>query len=204
MNSKFQEFSGYILAGGKSSRMGRDKAFLDIAGRTFLDNAVRILKPVCEDRIKIVLSRSQTDLVPQLPGNVSHISDIHRGRGPMGGIHAALTDCVSEYAFVLAVDQPFIIKKTIIDLAEFAVHSDSDVVVPRIEGSRLQPLCAVYRIETSLPVLKRLLTVPGESLSVLRFIESLAKISYYETKGRVSEFDNINEPKDYERVKKSF
>ncbi len=82
------DFTGYILAGGKSSRMGRDKAFLKIGEKTFLENAVEILKPNC-DQVKIVLNKSQNHFIEKLPDGISHIFDIHENRGALGGIHAA-------------------------------------------------------------------------------------------------------------------
>ena len=102
-----EDFTGYILAGGKSSRMGRDKAFLKIGDKTFLENAVEILKPNCE-QVKIVLNKSQNHFIEKLPDDISHIFDIYENRGAVGGIHAALQDCQTEFAVILAVDLPFV------------------------------------------------------------------------------------------------
>ena len=74
-------FTGFVLAGGKSSRMGKDKAFLQIENETFLERAITTLSTVCENRVKIVLSQNQTNLIEKLPPNVSHIFDIFENRG---------------------------------------------------------------------------------------------------------------------------
>ena len=112
-----KRFTGYILAGGKSSRMGRDKAFLKIGEKTFLENAVEILTPVCK-QVKIVLNKSQTHFIEKLPEGISHIFDIHENRGAVGGIHAAFQDCKTEFAVILAVDLPFVTSEAIEKLCE--------------------------------------------------------------------------------------
>ncbi|MCY7345506.1 MAG: NTP transferase domain-containing protein, partial [Pyrinomonadaceae bacterium] len=95
-------FSGYVLAGGKSSRMQTDKAFLEIGGETFLSRAVKTLSETCENRVKVVLNNHQNNFIERLPANISPIFDAYENRGALGGIHAALTDCPTKYALVLA------------------------------------------------------------------------------------------------------
>ncbi|MDQ3712120.1 MAG: molybdenum cofactor guanylyltransferase, partial [Acidobacteriota bacterium] len=101
-----ERFDGYVLAGGKSSRMKTDKAFLEVNGETFLTRAIKTLSTICENRVKIVLNKTQINFIERLPANVPHIFDIYENRGALGGIHAALSDCQSEWAIVLAVDLP--------------------------------------------------------------------------------------------------
>ena len=200
MKSQYQDFSGYILAGGKSSRMGQDKAFLKIDGKTFLHNSVGILNPICEDRIKIVLNPEQTDFIDRLPKNVAHIFDTYYDRGPVGGIHAALKDCKTEFALIIAVDQPLLGKTVIANLSRTALDSGADVVIPKMENGRLQQLCTIFRVESAFPTLEKLLSNETSSVSVLKFIESLERIKLFELDEHHGGFDNINKPEDYRQI----
>src|SRR5438045_1162415 len=99
-------FTGYILAGGKSSRMGKDKAFLKTSDKTFLERAINALSSICENHVKIILNQNQTDLIEKLPPNIPYIFDIFENRGALGGIHTALKNCKTKFAIILAVDLP--------------------------------------------------------------------------------------------------
>lgn len=132
------DITGFILAGGKSTRMGADKAFVQFEGRTLLEHALDLVRSVAAD-VRIVGARDK--FAPFAPT----VEDIFRDRGPLGGIHAALRASQTELNFMLAVDMPFVsasFLRYLIREAEAA--SDATVVVPR-SGGRWQPLCAAYR-----------------------------------------------------------
>src|SRR5271168_1377463 len=101
--------TAYILAGGRSSRMGRDKAMLSLAGKTLLDRAVRTARSVARE---VVLLGDRQDL----QGADRAIADLHPGCGPVGGMETALRDLASrpndpqkaERACFLPVDMPFL------------------------------------------------------------------------------------------------
>ena len=195
-------FSGYILAGGKSSRMGRDKAFLEINGKSFLENAADALRPYCSS-VKIVLNKSQTHFIEKIPVVRSHIFDNIENRGAPGGIHAALEDCRTEFAIILAVDLPLLSKSVIKNLTEKALsHDEFAVVVPRQSDGKRQPLCAVYRVNKCLPELVRLLDEQA-SPSVRDFLGRIPAI-YIEAGelGGENFLFNVNQPSDYELIKK--
>src|SRR6185369_5963450 len=115
------QFEGFILTGGKSSRMGEDKYVLQINGETFLDRAVKTLSPVCQT-VKIVLNQTQTIETP-LP----IVRDIYRERGALGGIHAALKNCETKLAIILAVDLPFVTTAALENLANIALASNKHI-----------------------------------------------------------------------------
>jgi molybdenum cofactor guanylyltransferase len=191
-------FSGYVLAGGKSSRMGADKAFLKIGEKTFLENATRALKPNC-GRVKIVLNKSQTHIIEKLPENAVHIFDIYENRGALGGVHAALKDCKTEFAIILAVDLPFVDEGAIKKLCEIVMGSkDFSAIVPRQNDRRLQPLCAVYQVKNCLPKLEEILS-KNESSSVHDFLEMVETMIVDQTRLSDNEnlFLNVNNSKDY-------
>jgi molybdopterin-guanine dinucleotide biosynthesis protein A len=127
--------AGFVLAGGKSSRMGADKAFLELGGKTLLNIALGLAAGVCE-RVAIVGDRARF--------GSEAIEDIFPDSGPLGGIHAALTTTKSDLNLVVAVDTPFLEPKFLRWMLHRAATTHSIVTVPRL-ASGFQPLCAVYR-----------------------------------------------------------
>jgi molybdenum cofactor guanylyltransferase len=97
--------AAYVLAGGRSSRMGRDKAMLALGGKTLLARAVETLRGVASE--VTVLGERQ-----QLEGADRALPDLHSGCGPLGGMEAALRDLASrrtaDWACFLPVDMPFL------------------------------------------------------------------------------------------------
>ncbi len=198
------DFSGFVLAGGKSSRMQTDKAFLEIGGETFLNRAVKTLQTVCENRVIIVLNQTQKKCVEQFPEGVSHVFDIRQQRGALGGIHAALTNCTTKYAVILAVDLPFVTNEAIEKLANIALSSNKYIAfVPRQTDDRRQPLCAVYHARYCLPALENLMEV-NESASVKDFLELIAPRFVDQNKLAGDDdrdiFFNVNHPADFRQI----
>ncbi len=196
------DFSGYILSGGKSSRMGTDKAFLKIGEKTFIENAFDILKPNFE-QVKIVLNKSQTHFIGKLPAKISYIFDIYENRGALGGIHAAFSDCETEFAVILAVDLPFVTSEAIRILCKIiADDKDISAVIPRQNDERLQPLCSVYRAKDCLPKLEEILS-KNQSASVRDFLSTL-EIKIIDSKEislNENLLENINSPVDFLSIK---
>jgi molybdopterin-guanine dinucleotide biosynthesis protein A len=132
------DVSAFVLAGGKSTRMGADKAFVEYGGHTLLARALDVVQSVRLD-VRIVGSRQKFASFAPV------VEDIFRDCGPLGGIHAALLASQCELNVMLAVDMPFVsgtFLRYLISEARGAPQADA--VVPRSEG-RSQPLCAVYR-----------------------------------------------------------
>jgi molybdenum cofactor guanylyltransferase len=185
---------GFLLAGGKSSRMGADKAFLDFGGQTLLDRALAVMGAVC-DRVAIVGDPTQFAKYELV------VPDIFSGCGPLAGIHAALVHSAAELNLMLAVDMPFVSK----ELLEFLFAADADddnqavITVPRT-GKGFQPLCAVYRrdfstiAEQALRAGKYKIDAAFSSVRV-RVIEEaeLAAAGFTE-----QSFFNVNTPQDWE------
>jgi molybdopterin-guanine dinucleotide biosynthesis protein A len=128
---------GFLLAGGKSSRMGANKAFLNFAGQTLLDRALSVLGVACGN-VTIVGD-------PEIFAHYAPvISDVFTGCGPLGGIHSALVHSSAELNFILAVDMPFVPQDLLRFLLRASESTDAIVTVPRTTRG-FQPLCAVYR-----------------------------------------------------------
>ena len=139
MHSPTLSRAAYVLAGGKSSRMGDNKAFIDFHGQTLLDRALAVLRAAC----------GKTTIVgdPAIFGEHGPVvPDLFPGCGPLGGIHAALAHSSFDLNILLAVDMPFVSAELLRFLLREAENDASSalVTVPRT-GRGLQPLCAVYR-----------------------------------------------------------
>lgn len=145
MMAAMQQVAAFVLAGGKSSRMGRDKAALILDGTTLLQRAGEIAAAVSE-RVCVVGSAEWiAAAAAQLGCDV--ISDMFAGQGPLAGIHAALESASArELNFVLAVDVPFVTPALVRFIVERAASSAALVTLPETAG-RLHPLCGVYRRE---------------------------------------------------------
>jgi molybdopterin-guanine dinucleotide biosynthesis protein A len=128
---------GFVLAGGKSSRMGVDKAFLEFEGQTLLERALAIVGTACESVVIVGDPAKFREY-----GNV--LADVFPGCGPLAGIHAALVNSTADLNLVLAVDMPFVSSELLAFLLAQAEKTDAVITVPRI-GKGFQPLCAIYR-----------------------------------------------------------
>jgi molybdopterin-guanine dinucleotide biosynthesis protein A len=95
------EVGGYVLAGGKSSRMGGDKALLELAGKPLVQHAVTKLRRVCAE-VHVLGGRVELEEFAPL------VRDLHAGCGPLGGIEAALEHSRFEWNLFLPVDVPFL------------------------------------------------------------------------------------------------
>ncbi len=131
------DVSAFILAGGKSTRMGVDKAFATLNGRTLVARALELARSVTAD-VRIVGNAAKFGAFAPV------VEDVFRDCGPLGGIHAALRASQEELNLVLAVDVPFVSLALLQYLIKRARGSLAMVTVARAGGG-WQPLCAVYR-----------------------------------------------------------
>lgn len=135
-----RDMTAFVLAGGKSTRMGSDKAFLELNGKTLLQRALQTARAITPEAM-IVGERARFSRFAPV------VEDIFRNRGPLGAIHAALNVTATDLNLVLAVDLAFIKSKFLEFLfkrSQLAENAASLVVVPR-NGHGFQPLCAFYR-----------------------------------------------------------
>jgi len=130
--------AAFVLAGGQSTRMGADKAFVQLEGCTLLARALALAKSVTSD-VRIVGSPEKFAAFGEV------VEDEFPQHGPLAGIHAALRESSSELNLMLAVDMPFV-EVPFLDylFQEAARHEGAVVTIPRAAGA-WQTLCAVYR-----------------------------------------------------------
>ena len=186
---------GFILAGGASSRMGRDKSRLLLDGRTLTEIIAASLCQVVSS--VTVIGRSADDL------GLKSSPDLVTGWGALGGVHAALASCQSDWALVVACDIPFASTQLFERLIEFT--EGFEAVAPIQADGYPQPLCSLYRVE---PCLKRAETLiaNGERrpITLLQAVKT-RWVTFDELRdlpdaGRF--FDNINTPDDYDQALK--
>jgi molybdopterin-guanine dinucleotide biosynthesis protein A len=128
--------SGIILAGGRSSRMGRDKTLLLFQNETLIARTVSELRKVADE----IIIASNATAKYGIDG-VREVPDIFPGMGPLGGMYAGLAAARYDVAFVVAGDMPFFTA----ELAAYLLgrRAGHDAVVPRVKGN-WEPLAAVY------------------------------------------------------------
>lgn len=128
--------SAFVLAGGASSRMGRDKALLEIGGKLLIEHAVNLLRKLGGEP-RIVAAR------PDLAKYAPVIEDRRSGCGPLSGIAAGLLASESELATFIPVDVPLLPLALLALLRERSQVSGALATIPCLLG-QAQPLCAVY------------------------------------------------------------
>lgn len=127
---------GFVLAGGRSTRMGTDKALLGISGRRLLEIALDKLRMLSHEP-RVAGSR------PDLSAYAPVIDDIHPGCGPLSGIEAALAASAHPFNLFLPVDLPLLPVKFLDWMLRRASITGAWVTYPRANG-RAHPLCAIY------------------------------------------------------------
>jgi len=189
------ESTAFILAGGKSSRMGEDKVFLRLGEKTLLDIACGLAGSVCSN-VRIVGDRARF--------GADAIEDVYPGCGPLGGIHAALSQTETDLNLMLAVDTPFLEAAFLRWMLGEAEKTAAVVTVPQLTAG-YQPLCAVYRREFA--------RVAEESLKAGKYkIDALysriktrvineAELNHLAFDQRM--FDNLNTRADFERASRT-
>jgi molybdenum cofactor guanylyltransferase len=190
------DLTAFVLAGGKSTRMGTDKALLRWREGTLLDHILDVAHELTPN-VRIVADRKKFARYGAVV-----IEDVYPGCGPLGGIHAALSATASEWNLMLAVDLPLVSHRLLSYLVARAQESDATVTVPNVGGG-LQPLCAVYR-RAFAEIAKRSLEA-GENKIDRLFAGLQTQTIEEEELSRAGfsrkAFRNVNTPEDLEDVR---
>ncbi len=139
--------NGYILAGGKSSRMGADKGLLTFHGKPIVQKIIDQLKPAVKN--VIIVSNN----IEYKKFGFEVIADLIKDIGPAGGIHTALSHTDAEQIFVVSCDMPYITTDAIQYMIEQA--SQSQITLP-LNHERMEPLFGVYS-KKCLPIWQQLI-----------------------------------------------
>jgi molybdenum cofactor guanylyltransferase len=192
------QLSGFVLAGGKSTRMGQDKAAVTLNGFTLLEHALAALRQVCRD-IAILGKRD-------LYGSLGPVyEDIFPGCGPLGGIHAALSNSQTPFNLIIAVDTPFLAPEFLSYLADRAIDSGAIVTTPEIDDYT-QPLCTVYSLDFC-PIAEQALRSGNYKIVPLFPPDRTLVIKEAELRQFAfapDMFENLNTPEDLARARRRF
>jgi len=179
--------AGFVLAGGHSRRMGRDKALLPYDGSTLLEHALEMLRTVCDE---VAIAGSRDDLSRFAPV----IADVFRECGPLAGMHAALAQSQTEWNLFLAVDLPRIEPAHLRALLAQPRDPATRAVVAVADG-RLQPLCGLYHRDLAGPIAEALTTEKRAVIPVLESIcgaDGMQRVHFEDGDA----FLNLNTPED--------
>ena len=133
---KIKDVSGVVLAGGRSTRYGKNKALVKLHGIPLIERVLDVMRPIFR-RVIIITNTPDEYSYLELP----MYQDIIKGLGPLGGIITGLR-VIPDSGFFVACDMPFLNQGLIRHIVE--IKADFDVVVPRISGN-LEALHALYR-----------------------------------------------------------
>jgi len=194
--SLIQDATGVILAGGKSTRFGRNKAFETIGGSSLIARVVETMTSLFSETIIITNSPSQYRHL-----GLTMYQDLIKGLGPIGGIYTALKLINKDAAFFVACDMPFLNKSLISHMVE--IRESYDVIVPRM-GWKIEALHALYTKRCIGQIEKN---IRQGIYQVMKVFEHL-RVRYVDEK-EIRRFDpdlrsflNINRPQDLRRLEK--
>jgi molybdopterin-guanine dinucleotide biosynthesis protein A len=190
--------SAIVLVGGEARRAGgREKYFFTYRGKTFIDRLLDTLKEVVDEIVVVARDPEQCERFCHLD-EIRCISDIRRGIGPIGGLHAGALTVHGEYVFVSACDMPCV-HADVVSLL-FDAIDDYDAVIPSWNPDMFEPLHAVYRRSALLGYLQE-----HQSLSLRSMVRSLN--TRYISVDRIRQIDpelltfvNINKLEDLDAI----
>jgi molybdenum cofactor guanylyltransferase len=194
--------AAYVLAGGGSTRFGRDKALAEFAGEPMLARMMELMRSVTQS-VKVVAVAGKYDHI-----GAEILEDRWPGEGPLGGIVTALRnteqqDAACEWNLIVSCDMPFLTADWMHFLAERGAKSSAQVVVPHSEHGP-EPLCACWRtdaVETLQSAFERGVRKVTQGISLLS-AEVLDERDWkrFDSAGRL--FWNMNTAADYEEARR--
>jgi len=177
-----------ILAGGKSSRMGENKALMKIGGKRVIDRLIEEFIPVSEKVIVIA-----NEELPLIDDSVIILEDseAYKGQGPLAGILTGLTAVKGGTCFVVACDMPFASSELAMLLEHTLIEKSLDAVIPIADG-QIHPLFAVYDAR----VLDDVISTLKEGKRAVRSLLDRINVEYIEI-GKSLDYWNMNTKEEY-------
>ena len=183
--------SGFILAGGKSRRMGTNKALLTFQGKPLLEHMIGLIEPLCN---KVAISGQNSEYVSF---ETEMVPDLYSDCGPIAGIFSALTYAVSDWSLIVSVDVPFVNEDLFLSL--ISNIGEYDCIIPK-HTYGVEPLIGLYHRQI-LPVIEEMINSGDYRLTNLlsklntRYIDCNELIKKYPRL-----FMNINRMEDYQSI----
>jgi molybdopterin-guanine dinucleotide biosynthesis protein A len=185
------EITGIILAGGKSSRMGKDKGTCSFKNKPLVEYAIEALKPFCGE---LLLSANNIEsynkyTIEVVPDEISSI-------GPLGGMFTCLKKSKTRHNIILSCDTPFITMDLIKYIIE-NIDSKNKIIAPLHRQNFIEPLCAYYSKDL-IPVFEEF--IENKNYKLLKILNSVelktlridSSLGFYSPKL----FNNLNTPED--------
>ena len=194
INPSLKGVTGVVLAGGKSTRYGTNKAFAEIQGIRLVERTIRVMGSVFQ-RLLIVTNTPDEFAYLDLP----MVEDLIKGFGPLGGIYTGLEAIDDEAGFFVACDMPFLRENFLRHMV--SLRGDYDAVVPRVRWM-VEPLHALYA-KQCLPAIRE--SIHSREYQILKFFQKI-KVRYVEEEEirrvdpDLKSFFNINRPEDLESI----
>ena len=180
--------AGFVLAGGASRRMGRDKALLQEAGLPLLERVASVVSQATGNCTVVAPTGRYEGL------GVPVLADLWPGEGPLGGILTALESGAAEWNLIVAVDMPFLDAEFLTGLLDEARKGGESVVPVHADGG-VEPLCGVYHAG-GLPRLRAFFQAGGR-----RVKDALHEIALRTVPAPERILANINTPEQWEAAR---
>ncbi len=181
------QITGIILSGGQSTRMGTDKALIQINGKTLLENVIQICQPVCSQ-----IFISSNNLTHEKFG-YKIIPDEIKNCGPLGGIYSCLKQSETDWNFVISVDAVFVQPEFVSFL--ISEIGNYDAVVP-LHDSGKEPLIALYQKRG----LKEMIKMLGNKNYKMQNLLNAINTNFVDSQKWIGKFPdifrNLNQPND--------
>ncbi|MFC1666520.1 molybdenum cofactor guanylyltransferase [Candidatus Omnitrophota bacterium] len=195
MGNARNSFSGVILAGGKSSRMGSPKPFIRVNGKRIIDIILDVFSSIFD---KIFIVTDDKDKFSEFK-DIKIVEDVVKDCGPLGGIYTGLKAIVNPKAFFVACDMPFLHNELIVRLLDVAKEDQADCVVPCSDRG-LEPLHAVYS-KATIASLEN--AIRRRDFSMANLLTQVNCKYVKAEKEESTSFININSPEDLRNIWKS-
>lgn len=192
----FPAVTGAILAGGQSSRMGTDKALLELHGQRMLERVYRTMADLFGSTLLITNSPERYCFLP-----CPTAPDRFVGAGSLAGIHAALLHAPTEWSFVVACDMPLLSPAVIKHLCN--QREGYQIVVPESQNG-LEPLHALYH-RSCLPEVEQMLNGDRKRIIELYDRSMTCRVAWHEIAhlaGAEQTFLNLNTPEEFQSLEK--
>lgn len=183
------DLSFLILAGGKSSRMGKNKANLSFHGQTFLE--ILINKAKILGFTDILVSGYPNDIL-----NIEPIKDEFPDRGPLSGMYSSFKIAKHPFCFIVSVDVPLLTNETILALIATHYHQQNDVTLLSQKG-KIEPLIGIYPTASYQKIYPLIANGPARASSLM----ALYRFGTFYLPDKTVE--NINTPEDYAQILKN-
>lgn len=195
--------TGAILAGGQNRRMeGKVKALLPFSGELMIERQIREMKTICDE--VIVVTNQPGIFLPVLDRSIRIITDYFPSKGPLSGMHAALSLARHSEVWIVGCDMPFLSAEAAKAMLELKKAMKCDAVVPLVDG-KTHPLHGVYSKSCADAISALLLSGEYRVMEMLRMIywQEAPEAHFEELSIDLRFVTNVNSPEEYEAALQS-